>query len=129
MLTPDVARLWLDHLNTVLINRRRGAKKAAATRQAKKLAHASVPHIAATTATSEYHCGQCAKNIKKIPRKRNSGLVAMYVTSGTVAVVKICRHLLKLILTFVSSVVSSLLHAYIEFSVYVPDSKFCQTTI
>ena len=32
LLTPEVVRLWLDHLHTVLLNRKRGAKKAAATR-------------------------------------------------------------------------------------------------
>ena len=35
LLTPEVTRLWLEHLHTVLINRIRGAKKAAAASRAK----------------------------------------------------------------------------------------------
>ena len=62
LLTPDVTQMWLDHLHTVLLNQR-GVRKAAATRQAKKLARATVLHVQPTTitTTSEYHCGQCAK--------------------------------------------------------------------
>ena len=37
MLTSDSVMFWLDHLHTVLLNRKRGAAKAAVTRRAKKL--------------------------------------------------------------------------------------------
>ena len=56
--------MWLDHLHTVLLNRRRGVKKVAATHQAKKLAQAAVAHVKptpTTTTTSEYYCWKCAK--------------------------------------------------------------------
>ena len=79
LLTPDVTRMWMDHLHTVLLNRKRGAKKAVATRQAKKLARVaeSQPTAAtsdnatettfksATATSSEYHCGQCARQYQE----------------------------------------------------------------
>jgi len=34
LLPPEEVRIWLEHLSTVLQNRRRGAAKAAATRKA-----------------------------------------------------------------------------------------------
>lgn len=43
LLTPEMARLWLDHLHTVMLNRKRGAKRAAETRAKTKLASTSVP--------------------------------------------------------------------------------------
>lgn len=61
LLNPDVVRMWLDHLHTVLQNRRR-VKKAAAIRQAEKLALAA--ERPATTATS-YYCGLCSKEYKE----------------------------------------------------------------
>ena len=36
LLPPDECHIWLNHLKTVVDNRRRGAQKAAATRQAKR---------------------------------------------------------------------------------------------
>ncbi len=36
-LLPEECRIWLDHLQTVVDNRRRGAKKAAETRRSKKV--------------------------------------------------------------------------------------------
>ena len=69
LLTPEDTRLWLEHLHTVLINRKRGAKKAAATR-AKSKRSASTPQSKPannTTAMAHdhlsetYHCGSCGK--------------------------------------------------------------------
>lgn len=36
LLPPEECKIWLDHLQTVMENRRRGARKAAATRKAKQ---------------------------------------------------------------------------------------------
>ena len=36
LLPPEECRIWLNHLQTVMENRRGGAKKAAATRRAKR---------------------------------------------------------------------------------------------
>ena len=56
LLTPDGTKIWLDHLHTVLLNRRRGAAKAAATRRAKKSVREKSVTSQATT-----HCGGCGK--------------------------------------------------------------------
>ena len=69
-LTPEDARQWLDHLHTVLLNRRRRAKKAAATRA--KAASARMPERmncrSESTGTTQqesdsnsYYCGTCGK--------------------------------------------------------------------
>ena len=42
LLTPDDTKIWMDHLHTVLLNRKRGAAKAATTRRAKR-SHTSEP--------------------------------------------------------------------------------------
>ena len=63
--------IWLDHLNTVLCNRKRGAAKAALTRQKKKSSHdqsqnstdntSGILSPAATVETMEdmHHCAGC----------------------------------------------------------------------
>ena len=62
LLTPNVTRMWMDHLHTVLQNRKRGARKAATTRQARKQAVANLDSQSPRTATnSQYHCGKCGK--------------------------------------------------------------------
>ena len=78
LLTPEVTRLWWDHLHTVLLNRKRGAKKAAATRaKARKpptatlqpaateitnLPESTNPTLASQSASAEiYVCGTCMK--------------------------------------------------------------------
>lgn len=61
LLNTDDTRIWLQHLQTVLENRKRGAAKAAVTRQAKK-ATITVQSVPSTTsAGSNYHCGKCGK--------------------------------------------------------------------
>ena len=57
LLTPDDTRIWMDHLNTVLLNRKRGAAKAAATRRAKK----SVQEPVCVTSQATTYCGGCGK--------------------------------------------------------------------
>lgn len=46
LLSPEECMFWLDHLQTVVDNRQRGAKKAAETRRSKKPSsnHANPPH-------------------------------------------------------------------------------------
>ena len=76
LLTPEVTHLWWDHLHTVLVNRKRGAKKAATTRaQARKTptdstqAATEFTHYLPTTSSptcplqsaATYHCGTCMK--------------------------------------------------------------------
>ena len=56
LLTPTVTQMWMDHLHTVLQNRKRGARKAAATRQARKQAGTSQSRT-----DSQYFCGKCGK--------------------------------------------------------------------
>ena len=53
LLTPDDTKIWMDHLHTVILNRKRGAAKAAATRRAKRSLLASEPVT--------YNCGGCGK--------------------------------------------------------------------
>jgi len=62
----------VGHLHTVLLDRRRGVKKVAATRQAKKMAQAAVSHVkpTPTTTTSDYYCGKYAKTSR---RSRDGG--------------------------------------------------------
>ena len=43
LLTPEVTRLWMDHLHNVLLNRKRGAKKAAETRAKTRMASSTLP--------------------------------------------------------------------------------------
>ena len=62
LLTPNVTRMWMDHLHTVLQNRKRGARKAATTRQARKQAVANSDSQSRRTATnSQYQCRKCGK--------------------------------------------------------------------
>jgi len=56
-LSTDDARIWLEHLQVVLSNRKQGAKKAAATR-ARNLVLKSVGNCGETT---ECYCGSCGK--------------------------------------------------------------------
>ncbi len=63
LLTADDARIWIEHLQTVLKNRKRGAAKAAATRRAKKAASAAQPgpRTCTTPDNTNDHCGICGK--------------------------------------------------------------------
>ena len=57
LLSTDDARIWLEHLQVVLNNRKRGAKKAAATR-----ARNSVLNLVDNSREdTEYYCGMCGK--------------------------------------------------------------------
>lgn len=81
--TPKITRLWLDHLHNVLLNRKRGAKKATATRAKAKMAvgtqltltAGATPSQSCTTTatptvptppivenTRSYFCGTCGKD-------------------------------------------------------------------
>ena len=63
LLTPDVTRMWVDHLHTVLVNRKTGAKKAAETRRANKITKS---HAQSTdTRVTATYCGQCAKQFEE----------------------------------------------------------------
>ena len=60
LLPPEKCKIWLQHLQTVVENRCRGARKAAATRQAKKALKAS--HTAVEESPkgdNECFCGDC----------------------------------------------------------------------
>ena len=82
MLPPEEVRIWLDHLHTVQENHRRGATKAAATRQAKKTTQVAstsakrTAQVASTSADSrappldpldsrQYYCGKCNKEYEE----------------------------------------------------------------
>lgn len=54
LLTPECTHQWWDHLHTVLLNRKRGAEKAAETR-------AKTKKPTTTTAEQVYYCGTCKK--------------------------------------------------------------------
>lgn len=105
LLTPDDTRIWLDHLHTILLNRKRGALKAAATRKAKKSARTSgmqsAPLVQAqndapesfedsSTATTLQPCvGDVNENMKSKLMRLNCGFVVTSVISGTVVNVKV----------------------------------------
>lgn len=73
LLTPNDTRVWLNHLHTVLLSRKRGAAKAAATRRAKRSALGSSleqdyePRVntaefnSAPQVTTYSNCGGCGK--------------------------------------------------------------------
>ena len=68
LLTPEEVCIWLEHLSTVLQNRRRGAAKAAATRRAKRAKNTCVSNLQSeadpsTVRDSEAscYCGSCRK--------------------------------------------------------------------
>lgn len=54
LLSTEEVNIWFDHLNSVNCNRKRGAAKAALTRQQKKN-----PISVKTTSTETYHCAGC----------------------------------------------------------------------
>ena len=63
-------KIWLEHLKTVVDNRRRGSEKASATRRAKKFSskvpyhpsdHQSGVSMDSREPGEEYHCGQCGE--------------------------------------------------------------------
>ena len=70
LLTQEEVSIWLDHLNTILRNRKRGAAKAAATRQAKKAKNSSenttsTPNSGSVPSSSEScFCGTCGKEYR-----------------------------------------------------------------
>ena len=64
LLPPEECKIWLQHLQTVVENRRRGARKAAATRQAKKTLKTS--HDLKESSkngddSDECFCGDCGR--------------------------------------------------------------------
>ena len=59
MLSPSDARIWLEHLHTVMINRKCGAAKVAATRRAKITASNSGISVL------KYHCEKCGKEFEE----------------------------------------------------------------
>ena len=68
LLPPEEVRIWLEHLSTVLQNRRRGAAKAAVTRKARKAQSTCVSDLqgAADPSTvsdleASCYCGGCGK--------------------------------------------------------------------
>lgn len=73
MLTPNDTRVWLNHLHTVLLSRKRGAAKAAATWRANRSALGSSleqdyePRVntaefnSAPQVTTYSNCGGCGK--------------------------------------------------------------------
>lgn len=67
LLSPDTARLWMEHLHIVLLNRKRGHKKAAATRRAKKAQRtmATVLSTQSTVTNCDERCGSCAKEYRE----------------------------------------------------------------
>ena len=58
-LSPSDTSIWLEHIHTVLMNRKCGATKAAATRRAKKVVGDS------SASVLSYHCGKCSKEFKE----------------------------------------------------------------
>ena len=54
LLTPETTHQWWNHLHTVVLNRKRGAKKAAETRTKSR-------KQATTRSSDVYHCGTCMK--------------------------------------------------------------------
>ena len=63
MLLPvNEVKIWINHLQSVIENRRRGARKAAATRQSKKklaVSQASVSESNSVSSPLSCYCGQC----------------------------------------------------------------------
>ena len=59
LLSIEDTKIWLEHLQTVLDNGRRGAKKAAATRRARKVG--TVSEALNCEESSECYCGLCGK--------------------------------------------------------------------
>jgi hypothetical protein len=62
LLPPTETRFWLEHLQTIVDNRRRGAAKAAATRKAKKKAastEATKQVPPGNESTASYFCATC----------------------------------------------------------------------
>ena len=60
LLSIEDTKIWLDHLQTVLNNRKRGARKAAATRQARKIALLDSGAQSDLNCEQNY-CGLCGK--------------------------------------------------------------------
>ena len=58
LLNTDDTRIWLEHLQTILENRKRGAAKAAVTRQAKKKQPLlqNVPEVRALSTIVDMSC-------------------------------------------------------------------------
>ena len=67
LLSVEDTRIWLDHLGTVLKNRRRGAAKAAATRQLRKASASSSTHGCTSQAgASQSHMAHaCAQSTSR----------------------------------------------------------------
>ena len=63
LLNQEDTRIWLEHLQTVVENRKCGAARAAATRNAKKARHAgqSGVSVVSTSDSTSCHCGKCGK--------------------------------------------------------------------
>ena len=59
MVPVKEVKFWLEHLNTVNVNRRRGAAKAAQTRRLKKHQQLSGAQASTTTRNKKYYCSNC----------------------------------------------------------------------
>ena len=72
LLLTEECRIWLDHLQTILDNRRRGAKKAAATRRAKATSKKAGTPVQVETPQSQVcvcvrHC-VCVVHVRALQR-------------------------------------------------------------
>jgi hypothetical protein len=68
LVTPNIAQLWLEHLHTVMLNRKRGAKKAAESRaKSRTKSSRTVNSGPASTdnETVEDYCGTCTKKYEE----------------------------------------------------------------
>jgi len=82
LLSTDDAHIWLEHLQTVLKDRKQGAANAAATRRARKAVQST------TVENSDNHCGKCGKEFTTITDEYELG-VGCDLSKGTVASVNI----------------------------------------
>ena len=60
LLSPADVEMWLDHMSTVQLNRKRGAAKAAATKRKKKQGKPSEP-VLPPSEKDTYRCGVCSE--------------------------------------------------------------------
>lgn len=68
LLTVEDATIWMDHLQSIVLNRKRGAQKAAATQRAKKAKESSRSGVRSTatqpaldSGETTTYCGGCGK--------------------------------------------------------------------
>lgn len=70
LLPEQEVKFWIEHLETVSRNRKRGAVKAAATRQAKQV--------------EKYFCGVCSRQYTEETEEVDTGYSAISATCGTI---------------------------------------------